>query len=224
MFVTLEGLDYSGKSTQADRLLSRLERSHREQPDRWPPVTFLRDPGGTPLSERLRDVLLDREHLAMSGRTELLLFEAGRAQLVETVIRPSLQRGSLVVCDRFYDSTTAYQGYGRGLHLDEVMRLNEFATGGLKPDLTILFDVPVGELERRRRAVGAAADRMESSGRAFYERVRTGYLALAAAEPQRIVRIDGTVEPDTVEAHVWGAVTERLERLERQGHGAGARP
>jgi dTMP kinase len=218
MFVTLEGLDYSGKSTQADRLLRRLERSHREEPDRWPPVTFLRDPGGTPLSERLRDVLLDRQHLAMCGRTELLLFAASRAQLVEVVIRPSLRRGSLVVCDRFYDSTTAYQGYGRELNLEDVRRLNDFGAGGLKPDLTILFDVPIDEVERRRRAAGAAADRMESSGRPFFERVRNGYLALAAAEPDRIVRIDGTGAPDAIEAHVWGTVTERLER-QRQGAG-----
>ena len=218
MFVTLEGLDYSGKSTQADRLLRRLERSHREEPDRWPPVTFLRDPGGTPLSERLREILLDRQHLAMCGRTELLLFAASRAQLVEAVIRPSLRRGSLVVCDRFYDSTTAYQGYGRELNLEDVRRLNEFGAGGLKPDLTVLFDVPIDEVERRRRAAGAAADRMESAPRAFFERVRNGYLALAAAEPDRIVRIDGTEAPDAVEARVWGAVTERLER-QRQGAG-----
>lgn len=219
MFVTLEGLDYSGKSTQADRLLNRLERSHREQPDRWPAVTFLRDPGGTPLSERLREVLLDRQHLAMCGRTELLLFAASRAQLVDSVIRPSLRRGSLVVCDRFYDSTTAYQGYGRELNLNEVMWLNAFATGGLTPDLTILFDVPIDEVERRRRAAMADADRMESSGRAFYERVRAGYLALTAAEPQRIKCIDGTEAPDVVEARVWDAVRERLER-QRQGAGA----
>jgi dTMP kinase len=218
MFVTLEGLDYSGKSTQADRLLGRLERSHREQPDRWPPVTFLRDPGGTPLSERLRDVLLDREHLAMTGRTELLLFEASRAQLVDSVILPALRRGGLVLCDRFYDSTTAYQGYGRELDLDDVGRLNTFSAGGLTPDLTLLFDVPVDEVERRRHAAGVDADRMESSGRAFYERVRSGYLALAAAEPQRIVRIDGTSEPDVVEGLVWEAVRERLERQrERAG-------
>lgn len=219
MFITLEGLDYSGKSTQADRLLRRLERSHRERPDRWPPVTFLRDPGGTPLSERLRDVLLDRKHLAMCGRTELLLFAASRAQLVETVIRPSLRRGSLVVCDRFYDSTTAYQGYGRELNLEDVKRLNEFGAGGLRPDLTILFDVPVEEVERRRRAAGADADRMESAGHGFYERVRAGYLALAAAEPDRIVCLDGTEAADTVEARVWDAVSNRLER-ERQGAGA----
>ena len=218
MFVTLEGLDYSGKSTQADRLLRRLERSHREEPDRWPPVTFLRDPGGTPLSERLREILLDRQHLAMCGRTELLLFAASRAQLVEAVIRPSLRRGSLVVCDRFYDSTTAYQGYGRELNLEDVRRLNEFGAGGLTPDLTLLFDVPIDEVERRRRAAGAAADRMESSPRAFFERVRNGYLALAAAEPDRIVRIEGTEAPDAVEARVWVAVTERLER-QRQGAG-----
>jgi dTMP kinase len=218
MFVTLEGLDFSGKSTQADRLLRRLERSHREQPERWPPVTFLRDPGGTPLSERLREVLLDRQHLAMCGRTELLLFAASRAQLVESVIRPSLRRGSLVLCDRFYDSTTAYQGYGRELTLDDVMWLNDYGAGGLKPDLTILFDVPIEEVERRRRAAGDAADRMEISGRAFYERVRAGYLSIAAAEPHRIVCIDGTEAPEAVEARVWDAVCKRLER---QGQGAG---
>lgn len=219
MFITLEGLDYSGKSTQAERLVRRLERSHHAQPDRWPPVTFLRDPGGTALSERLRDVLLDRQHLAMGGRTELLLFAASRAQLVDAVIRPSLERGSLVVCDRFYDSTTAYQGYGRELDLREVVWLNAFATGGMRPDLTILFDVPIDVVERRRRAVLADADRMEISGRAFYERVRDGYLALAAAEPQRVVRVDGTEAPDAVESRVWDVVRERFERV---GHRAGA--
>jgi dTMP kinase len=219
MFLTLEGLDFSGKSTQADRLLMRLARSRQDEPHRWPPVVFLRDPGGTPLSERLRDVLLDRAHLAMHERTELLLFEASRAQLVEQVIRPALRRGDLVVCDRFYDSTTAYQGYGRGLPLEEVMRLNMVATGELRPDLTLLFDVPVDEVERRRRAAGVDADRMESAGRAFYERVRAGYRALAAAEPQRVLCIDGTGSPDAVETKVWEAVNERLER-QRQGAGA----
>jgi dTMP kinase len=132
---------------------------------------------------------------------------------VDAVIRPSLRRGDIVVCDRFYDSTTAYQGYGRELDVGEVLRLNEFATGGLRPDLTLLFDVPIDEVERRRHAVRADADRMESSGREFYERVRNGYLALAAREPDRILRIDGTEPPDTVEARVWDMVCRRLERL-----------
>jgi dTMP kinase len=219
MFITLEGLDYSGKSTQADRLVRRLEESRRREPDPGPPVVFLREPGGTHLSERLREILLDRRHLAMSGRTELLLFAASRAQLVESVIRPALDRGSVVICDRFFDSTTAYQGYGRGLPLADVVQLNDFATGGLKPDLTIYFDVPIDEVERRRRATGADADRMESSGRAFYERVRDGYLAIVAGEPARCATVDGMAAPEAVEARVWDEVRARLER---KRHEAGA--
>jgi dTMP kinase len=199
MFLTLEGIDFSGKSTQAKMLVDALSRERA--------VCFLREPGGTPISERIRSILLDKKNLELTDRAELLLFSASRAQLVASVIRPALAKGEIVICDRYYDSTTAYQGAGRGLPMDAVRAINAFATGGLAPDLTLFIDIPVDEIERRRAAAGKGFDRMEAAGREFFQRVRDGYCALAAAEPNRFVRIDGTQTPDDVHAGVMGAVT-----------------
>jgi dTMP kinase len=209
MFVTFEGLDLSGKTTQARLLVDHITRIREETPSLWPPVTFIREPGGTPISERLRKILLDKQHLEMTDLTELLLFSASRAQVVSQVIRPALRRGEIVICDRYYDSTTAYQGYGRALDLEDVRRINSIATGRLDPELTILVDIPVEEIDRRRDVAGVPFDRMESSGQAFYERVRQGYRALAALEPHRYVVIDGTDPVERVEASVWTAFTRR---------------
>jgi dTMP kinase len=213
MFVTFEGLDLSGKTTQARLLVERLTRLRKETPAPWPTVTFIREPGGTPISERLREILLDKQHLEMTDLTELLLFSASRAQVVSQVIRPALRRGEIVICDRYYDSTTAYQGYGRSLDLEDVRRINAIATARLDPDLTILVDIPVEEIDRRRDVAGVPFDRMESSGRAFYERVRQGYRALAASEPHRCVIIDGTASVEKVEASVWTAFTQRKSAI-----------
>ena len=199
MFLTLEGIDFSGKSTQAKLLVDNLSRERT--------VCFLREPGGTPISELIRAMLLDKKNLELTDRAELLLFSASRAQLVAGVIRPALARGEVVICDRYYDSTTAYQGSGRGLPLDAVRAINTFATGGLAPDLTLFIDIPVGEIERRRAAAGTGFDRMEAAGREFFQRVRDGYVALSEAEPDRFVRIDGTRTPDEVHARVIAAVT-----------------
>ncbi len=140
MFITFEGLDFSGKSTQATILVEKLKKAH-------PVVHFLREPGGTKISERIRDILLDKKNLEMTDAAELLLFSAARAQLVKEVIVPALQRGEIVVCDRYYDSTTAYQGYGRGIDLDAVKSINRLATGGTDPDITFFVDIPVDEIE-----------------------------------------------------------------------------
>ncbi len=199
MFLTLEGIDFSGKSTQAKLLVDALSRERA--------VCFLREPGGTPISERIRSILLDKKNLELTDRAELLLFSASRAQLVTGVIRPALARGEIVICDRYYDSTTAYQGAGRGLPMDAVRTINAFATGGLVPDLTLFIDIPVEEIERRRAAAGKGFDRMEAAGREFFQRVRDGYIALAASEPDRFVRIDGTRNPEEVHAGVVAAVT-----------------
>lgn len=199
MFLTLEGIDFSGKSTQARMLVDALSRERA--------VCFLREPGGTPISERIRAILLDRKNLELTDRAELLLFSASRAQLVASVIRPALGRGEIVICDRYYDSTTAYQGSGRGLPMDAVRAINTFATGGLAPDLTLFIDIPVEEIERRRVAAGKGFDRMEAAGWEFFEKVRKGYCDLVAAEPGRFVRIDGTRPPDDVHADVITAVT-----------------
>ncbi|MGA9116130.1 MAG: dTMP kinase [Bacteroidota bacterium] len=184
MFITFEGLDFSGKTTQATLLVRRLASDGRV-------VHFLREPGGTPISERIRDLLLDGRYPEMGDVTELLLFSAGRSQLVREVIGPALARGEDVVCDRYADSTTAYQGYGRGLDSAAVRAVNALATGGIRPDLTIFVDIPVEEIAPRKAAAGQPFDRMESSGREFYERVRAGYAALVREEPGRIRRVDG---------------------------------
>jgi dTMP kinase len=201
MFVTFEGIDLSGKSTQ----VALLEQALRSRALHAAGVRVLREPGGTTISESLRAILLDRKHLEMSPWTELFLFSAARAQLVREVIRPALKRGEVVVCDRFYDSTTAYQGFGRGLDLETVQKVNRAAVDGTVPDITFLVDIPVEEVERRRRASGLGTDRMESSGREFYERVRSGYLEIARQEPQRVVSIDGMMPVERVHEAIWKA-------------------
>jgi dTMP kinase len=210
MFLTFEGLDASGKTTQARRAVEWLRARHRT------PVHFIREPGGTAISERLREILLDGKNLELTELTELLLFSASRAQLVQQVIAPALRRGEIVVCDRYYDSTTAYQGYGRGLDLQAVLQLNTVATSGTDPDLTILVDISVEEIERRRMKEGGRPDRMESAGRQFYERVRQGYLAIARDHPERCVVIDGMRSVDLVAQEIERVVAERNERLLRE--------
>ncbi|MER3523325.1 MAG: dTMP kinase [Ignavibacteria bacterium] len=203
MFITFEGLDFSGKSTQATLLVDALKM-------RQAVVHFIREPGGTPISERIRVLLLDTLHGEMHETTELLLFSASRAQLVAQVIRPALARGEVVVCDRYCDSTTAYQGYGRGVDLEAIRIINRVATGGTMPDLTFLVDIPIEEIQRRKTNAGLSFDRMESSGRAFYERVRKGYHHLASAEPQRWVCLDGLRPIDELQRNVWATVEQRM--------------
>jgi dTMP kinase len=203
MFITFEGLDFSGKTTQAVMLVEELKHAGKD-------VLFLREPGGTSISERIRDLLLDRVHLEMNPTAELLLFSAARSQLVTEVIEPALQRGTIVISDRFYDSTTAYQGNGRGLDLNDVRMLNRIATGGRKPDLTLFIDVGIDELLRRRHAARAEADRMESSGRAFYERVRRGYIEIAQLEPDRCRTINGERSIESIRDEISRLVNERL--------------
>lgn len=203
MLITFEGLDYSGKSTQVQRLADRLMREGYQ-------VLVVREPGGTPIGEGIRSLLLDKTLTAMTERAELFLFSASRAQLVEEVIRPALERGMVVLCDRFFDSTTAYQGWGRGLPTDAVETVNDLATGGLKPTLTILVDVPVEVLEVRARASGLGRDRMESNGRSFYDRVRSGYRELAHKE-SRFVVVDGNRSEADIEREIWEMVRPRVE-------------
>jgi dTMP kinase len=210
MFITFEGLDFSGKTTQAKLLLERLRRYRTSGGVGQPAVHFIREPGGTAISERIRDILLDKNHPEMTERDEIFLFSASRTQLVSEVIVPALQRGEIVLCDRFADSTTAYQGYGRGLALDTVRTINRIATLGIEPDLTLLVDIPVAEIKQRKTRAGLAFDRMEGSGREFYERVRNGYHQIASREPHRVVVIDGTVSIGEVERAIWQAVERKL--------------
>ena len=206
MFISFEGLDFSGKSTQAKLLVERLKQQHHT-------VHFIREPGGTVISEKIREILLDRKHLEMSEVAEILLFSASRSQLVRQVIIPALQRGEIVICDRYCDSTTAYQGYGRGLNLDDVHIINHLATGAVMPDLTILVDIPIEEIERRKRKAGLTFDRMESAGRSFYERVRSGYYSLALNEPGRWFRVDGLRSIESIENAIRAEVEKRLPAL-----------
>jgi dTMP kinase len=210
MFLTFEGLDCSGKSTQASLLVEDLQASGATA------VHLIREPGGTAISERLRAILLDRSTLGLSDLAELFLFSAARAQLVREVILPALGRGEIVVCDRFHDSTEAYQGYGRGLDLDAVRRINALATSGAEPDLTVLIDIPVAEVDRRRFSSGAGRDRMEDTGAAFFTRVRDGYLAMARAHPERILVMDGMREVGEIARDIRRAVAERQEQLHRE--------
>ena len=195
MFISFEGIDYSGKTTQATLLVEHLKHLGKD-------VEFLREPGGTAVSEKIRAILLDRDHLDISRTTEILLFSAARAQLVQEVILPALKAGKIVVCDRFYDSTTAYQGFGRGINIEDVSRLNAIATSGCKPDMTVLMDVEVDEISRRLQARGGDVDRMESAGREFYERVIRGYRSLAKAEPDRFVVVSGVGSIEHIQTEI----------------------
>jgi len=175
MFITFEGIDGSGKSTQIQLLKEWLERLDHT-------VTVLREPGGNVVSEQIRQLLLDStEHI--EPRCELLLFTAARAQLVSKVIRPSLKAGHIVICDRYIDSSVAYQGYGRGLPIDDIVRINDFATAGLIPDITFIFDLTVDDAAKRAGFRSndnkTKPDRMEQSGDAFFERTKQGYIELA---------------------------------------------
>ncbi|HWP63226.1 MAG TPA: dTMP kinase [Candidatus Binatia bacterium] len=201
-FVTFEGPDGAGKTLQARRL-------HDLAVEAGLPVVLTREPGGTALGEAVRDLLLARGSATADPRTDVLLFNAARAQLVAEVVAPALARGALVVSARFADSTLAYQGYGAGLPLDELRAVAAFATGGLVPDLTILLDLPVAD-GLRRKAGSADANRFEAElDVAFHERVRAGFLALAAAEPTRFVVVDARADPEAV----FAAVVRSLERL-----------
>lgn len=202
MFITFEGLDYSGKSTQVQLLVSRLSRKQFN-------VLLLREPGGTDIGERIRTILLDKEAMAMTTIAELFLFSASRAQLVEEVIKPALNGGLVVVCDRFYDSTTAYQGSGRQIGIETVQAINRAAVGGLVPALTLFIDIPPEEVEKRMRRGQGGKDRMESNGRDFYGRVRQGYLDLAKKE-KRFVVINGMQSIDVIEEEVWTFVESHI--------------
>ena len=203
MLITFEGIDYSGKSTQAKLLVDRLEKHGKE-------VVFLREPGGTSISEKIRNILLDKKHLELKQITELFLFSAARTQLVNEVILPALQAGKVVVCDRFYDSTTAYQGYGRGINLNDIQAINRIATSETKPHLTFFIDIEIDELFKRQIAAGLSADRMESSGRDFFERVRNGYWKLAEMESGRFIVVSGELQIDEIHREIWDIVKKQI--------------
>ena len=204
MFITFEGIEGSGKSTQLRRVAERI-----------PDAVVTKEPGGTPLADRIRSVLLDSSS-HMDPVAEVLLFAASRRENTLKVIRPALDRGGIVLCDRFTDATLAYQGFGRLLNLDQLRALNAWATNSLVPDLTLLFDLPeqTGLARARSRNADASQDegRFEAEDLRFHQRVREGYLTLAGAEPSRFALIDAVGDVDDVYARVEAVLAVRLPR------------
>lgn len=208
LFITLEGADGCGKSTQAAILADRIAATGRE-------VVRLREPGGTAVSEKIRALVLDPENSEMAPECELLLFEASRAQLVRQVIEPALARGAVVVCDRFYDSTFAYQAAGRSLAEQTIRAANALGSCGVAPDRTLVLDMDTDAA--LSRATRDGADRMEAEGVAFQRRVREGYLRLVAEEPRRVRRVDATGTVEEVAGRLADALADLLPDLAGEG-------
>jgi dTMP kinase len=207
-FITFEGPEGSGKSTQIKHLVGSLEAQGIE-------VICTREPGGTPTGEAIRNILQhDAVGESLSDRAELLLFTASRAQLMQQIIQPALERGIWVICDRFIDSTMAYQGYARGMDLATLDHINDFAIGGYKPNLTLLLDLDIERgferLDERYSDGKGSADRFEREARDFHQRVREGYHKLAGREPERFRVIDSDQPIETVSSNIWTAVREAL--------------
>lgn len=201
MFISFEGIDGCGKSTQVRMLQETLEREGRR-------VLVVREPGHTPIAEHIRAILLDKKNTMMTATTELLLFFASRAELVETVIKPALREGLTVICDRYVDSSIAYQGYGRQLPLLHIEYCTAVATGGLLPDVTFFLDLPLSEAKVRWGR--AEADRIESSSDDFFERVIIGYRELVRQNPGRIVHLQATTNAETLAAEIYAQVQKRI--------------
>ncbi len=206
-FITFEGSEGCGKSTQVQRLAARLKRAG---------VLYLvtREPGGTPIGETIRELLQFAPHGGgMTPQTELLLFEASRSQLVRETIKPALESGLCVIADRFFDSTTVYQGVARKLDQQIVERLNAFAVGDFVPDITFVLDVAAETARSRLKRTVRRPDRMEQESTEFYDRVRTGYRELAIRDPHRIILIDGARPADEVENEIWEMISNRFPQL-----------
>jgi dTMP kinase len=201
LFVTFEGIDGCGKSTQAMLCFQLLTKAGYK-------VKMLREPGSTVVSEKIREILLDTKH-KITDLTELLLYEAARAEITAREIAPALADGQIVLCDRFYDSTTAYQGFGRKLDIRVVKGLNKVATGGVVPDLTFVFDVDLKTAQARR---GKRKDRLESQSKAFFERVRVGFLEIARKERRRVKLVDASRPVEIVFQDVRKILLKKLSR------------
>lgn len=201
-FLVLDGPEGAGKTTQVERLVRRLRDAGRE-------ATSVRDPGSTPVSERIREVLLDRRLPEMDARTEVFLYMASRAEMVARIVRPALDVGLIVVCDRFVSSTVAYQGYAGGIDPELIWGLGRTACGGIEPNLTVILDLPVEEgLARARRL--AEPDRIEAKDQTFHEKVRQGFLSMAEARPDVFAVVDASQPPDAVAEAIWEAAKRVL--------------
>jgi len=205
MFISFEGIDFSGKSTQIELLKDYLVEHNKK-------VEIIREPGGTEISEKIRNILLDNKNAEMFAEAELLLFSSSRAQLVREKIRPYLDKGIYVISDRFHDSSTAYQGYGRGVPLEIVKNIHNLAIGDTIPDITFFIDIPVGIAnERRKKKSKGKLDRIELADTEFYNRVRNGYLEIARKE-ERFKVIDGTQTIETIQ----NQIISELELVDRR--------
>jgi dTMP kinase len=209
LFITFEGTEGSGKSTQVVRLIERLRAVGHE-------VVTVREPGGTPTGEAIRNILQhDAAGEDICAETETLLFESSRAQLVSHIIKPALARGAIVISDRFADSTTAYQGYGRGFDVEYLLQLHAFAMGGLEPDLTLLVDVDIEEgfrrLQARNKSENSQLDRMERESVEFHQRVYDGYQKMAKRWPNRFCVIAGKRAPADIEIDIWAEVSRIID-------------
>jgi dTMP kinase len=200
LFISFEGIDGCGKSTQVKMLMNRFEKESIT-------ALLVREPGGTQISEEIRDVLLKNRNDKMAERTEVLLMTASRAQLTKDIIIPNLESGTVVVADRFKDSTLAYQGGGRGLDLNYLVKLNDFATYELDPDITFFIDVTADEGNRRRNS--GISDRIEKAGIDFQQIVREQYIKLAHMYDQRFITIDGTLSPENIHKTIWTTIQDR---------------
>jgi len=200
-FITFEGIDGSGKTTQINLLEQKLIQENI-------PYVIFREPGGTILSEKIREILLDRKNIELSSVAESLLFVAARAQLFAEKINPALERNKFVICDRFADSTVAYQGYGRGLNVEYLEELNKFATNNIYPDFTIVLDVD--PVKAAQRLQDTTFDRMESTGNNFFHKVQEGYYSIARHQSHRCVIIDSNRTPENVFEDVYEEINEKI--------------
>ena len=203
-FISFEGIDFSGKSTQIQLLRNKLEQIGQR-------VTVLREPGGTLISERIRDILLDARNKNLTDICELLLYSAARNQLVSEVIQRELAMGNFILADRYVDSTTAYQGYGRQLPLDFIRTLNALVTGGTMPRITFLLDLDLKQLSYRKKIRGQGSDRLEKENIDFYNRISAGYRKIAATQKRRIRIIDANRSIEKIEIEIWEYVLKRLK-------------
>ena len=203
LFITFEGGEGCGKSVQARALYERLSQSAI-------PAVLTHEPGGTPLNKKIRRLLKEADNISISPLAELLLFNAARTQLIDEVIRPELEKGKVVICDRYADSTTAYQSYGRGLDLEMVKAINNAATQGIKPNLTVLLDISVEKGLARKKA--KRRDRFERENITFHQRVREGYLKLAANDPERWLVVDASQSKAKIGQIIWQRVSQLLSK------------
>lgn len=205
MFITFEGLDGAGKSTQIHRLSNTLEHQGQQ-------VVATREPGGTPIGDEIRRLVLDPNERQMAPTAEALLYAASRAQLLHQVVLPALAAGKIVLCDRYVDASLAYQGAGLQLGVAQVAAVNLFATSGLRPQLTFLFDVSVSTSQQRvhQSRGDVQPDRIERRDPAYFERVRDEFHRIAQAEPDRVVVLDATLSPDALEQEIWAVVSKRI--------------